>query len=157
MGACAEFPAFPPLVQGLVHEYLLSLFYAGLPSPPRTPSSTVQQYGRDSVTLTVQWQPPQYDGGAPVNYTITVSPGLSAVTTMQWNKCSSHCTLQCDTHCQYCCHQLQWQQQCCHGDHTCHRYISILMEIPKQECTCMAIGNGVAGKARVPYHFIEYS
>ena len=52
-----------------------------LPSPPRTPSSTVQQYGRDSVTLTVQWQPPQYDGGAPVNYTITVSPGLGSVTT----------------------------------------------------------------------------
>ena len=53
----------------------------GLSSPPLTPSSTVQQYGRDSVTLTVQWQPPQYDGGAPVNYTITVSPGLSPVTT----------------------------------------------------------------------------
>ena len=52
-----------------------------LPSPPRTPSSTVQQYGRDSVTLTVQWQSPQYDGGVPVNYTITVSPGLSPVTT----------------------------------------------------------------------------
>ena len=51
-----------------------------LPSPPRTPFYTVQQYGRDSVTLTVQWQPPQYDGGAPVNYTITVSPGLSPVT-----------------------------------------------------------------------------
>ena len=53
----------------------------GLSSPPQTPSSTVQQYGRDSVTLRVQWQPPQYDGGAPVNYTITVSPGLSPVTT----------------------------------------------------------------------------
>ena len=53
---------------------------AGLPSPPQTPSYTVQQYGRDSVTLTVQWQPPQYDGGASVNYTITVSPGLSPVT-----------------------------------------------------------------------------
>ena len=53
----------------------------GLPSRPRSLSSTVQQYGRDSVTLTVQWQPPQYDGGAPVNYTITVSPGLSPVTT----------------------------------------------------------------------------
>ena len=52
-----------------------------LPSPPRTPSYAVQQYGRDSVTLTMQWQPPQYDGGAPVNYTITVSPGLSPVTT----------------------------------------------------------------------------
>ena len=52
-----------------------------LPSPPRTLSSTVQQYGRDNVTLTVQWQPPQYDGGASVNYTITVSSGLSPVTT----------------------------------------------------------------------------
>ena len=54
---------------------------AGLPSPPMILSSTVQQYGRDSVTLTVQWQPPQYDGGAPVNYTIAVSPDLSPVTT----------------------------------------------------------------------------
>ena len=53
------------------------------PYPPHTPSSTVQQYGRDNVTLTVQWQPPQYDGGAPVNYTITVSPGLSPVTTSE--------------------------------------------------------------------------
>ena len=35
------------------------------------------------MTLTVQWQPPQYDGGAPVNYTITVSPGLSPVTTSE--------------------------------------------------------------------------
>ena len=52
-----------------------------LPFPPQTPSYTVQQYGRDNVTLTVQWQPPQYDGGTPVNYTITVSPGLSPVTT----------------------------------------------------------------------------
>ena len=52
-----------------------------LPSPPRTLSSTVQEYGRDNVTLTVQWQPPQYDGGAPVNYTINVSPGVSTVTT----------------------------------------------------------------------------
>ena len=51
------------------------------PSPSRTPSYTVQQYGRDSVTLTVQWQPPQYDGGAPVNYTITVSPGVGTFTT----------------------------------------------------------------------------
>ena len=33
------------------------------------------------MNLTVQWQPPQYDGGAPVNYTTTVSPGLSPVTT----------------------------------------------------------------------------
>ena len=33
------------------------------------------------MSLTVQWQPPQYDGGAPVNYTINVSPGLIPVTT----------------------------------------------------------------------------
>ena len=63
---------------------LKSLFFlllAGPPSPPQTPSSTVQQYGRDSVTLTVQWEPPQYNGGAPVNYTITVSPGVGTFTT----------------------------------------------------------------------------
>ena len=59
----------------------LSLHATGLPSPPWTPSYTVKQYGQDSVTLTVQWQPPQYDAGAPINYTITVSPGLSPVTT----------------------------------------------------------------------------
>ena len=35
------------------------------------------------MTLTVQWQLSQYDGGAPVNYTITVSPGLSPVTTSE--------------------------------------------------------------------------
>ena len=29
----------------------------------------------------LQWQPPQYDGGALVNYTITVSPGVSTVLT----------------------------------------------------------------------------
>ena len=29
----------------------------------------------------MQWQPPQYDGGAPVNYTITVSPGVGTFTT----------------------------------------------------------------------------
>ena len=55
--------------------------HTGLPSPPYTPSYTVQQYDRDSVTLTVQWQPPQYGGGAPVNYTITVSPGVGTFTT----------------------------------------------------------------------------
>jgi len=33
------------------------------------------------VSLTVQWQSPQDDGGAPVNYTITVSPGSTEVTT----------------------------------------------------------------------------
>ena len=58
------------------------LLSTAIPSLPRTPTSTVQQYGWGSVILTVQWQPPQYDGGAPVNYTITVSPGLSPVTTV---------------------------------------------------------------------------
>jgi len=33
------------------------------------------------VSLAVQWQSPQDDGGAPVNYTITVSPGSTQVTT----------------------------------------------------------------------------
>ena len=33
------------------------------------------------MTLTVQWQPPQYDGEAPVNYTITVSQGVGTFTT----------------------------------------------------------------------------
>ena len=61
--------------------YVFESLPLGLPSPPQTPSYTVQQYGQGNVTLTVQWQPPQYDGGAPVNYTITVSPGLSPVTT----------------------------------------------------------------------------
>jgi len=31
--------------------------------------------------LTAQWQPPQDGGGAPFNYTITVSPGSTEVTT----------------------------------------------------------------------------
>ena len=61
--------------------YVFCMLHAALPSLPRTPSSIVQQYGRDNVTLTVQWQIPQFDGGAPVNFTITVSPGLSPVTT----------------------------------------------------------------------------
>ena len=55
--------------------------FTGLPSPPRAPSYTVGQYGRDNVMLTVQWQSTQDDGGAPVNYTITVSPGSTQVTT----------------------------------------------------------------------------
>jgi len=41
----------------------------------------VLQYGRDSVTVILQWKPPQYDGRAPVNYTITVSPGVTTVLT----------------------------------------------------------------------------
>ena len=36
--------------------------------------------------LTVEWQSPQGDGGAPVvNYTITVSPGLVTFTTTATN------------------------------------------------------------------------
>ena len=61
---------------------LMDVFLStGLPSPPRMLYSTIQEYTRDNnVTLTVQWEPPQFDGGAPVNYTITVSPGLNPVT-----------------------------------------------------------------------------
>jgi len=29
----------------------------------------------------LQWQPPQYDGGAAVNYTITVTPNAISLTT----------------------------------------------------------------------------
>ena len=68
-------------VEWLSSCHLNSFSPTGFPSSPQPPSHTVQQYGRDSVILTVQWQPPQFDGGAPVNYTITVSPGLSPVTT----------------------------------------------------------------------------
>lgn len=50
------------------------------PCPPQTLSSTIEQYGQDNVTLTVQWSS-QCDGGAPVNYSIAVSPGLNAFTT----------------------------------------------------------------------------
>ena len=69
----------------LFRNFLIQILFlsTGLSFPPQAPSYTVQQYGRDSVNLTVQWQPPQYDGGAPVNYTITVSPGLSPVTTSE--------------------------------------------------------------------------
>ena len=35
------------------------------------------------MILTVHWQLPQYDGGAPVNYTITVSPGFTIVLTSE--------------------------------------------------------------------------
>ena len=55
-------------------------FYAGLPFPPWTPSSIVQQFNRENMTLTVQWEPPQYDDGAPVNYTIIISPDLKLLT-----------------------------------------------------------------------------
>ena len=53
----------------------------GPPSPPYNLTSTVQQYGQNNVTLTVQWQPPQYDGGNSVSYTIMVTPGVSPITT----------------------------------------------------------------------------
>ena len=88
MGACTEFPflqhspyrehVFGPGFSS--REFAVS-FLCRFTLSSQTPSSTVQQYRRDSVSLTVQWQPPQYDGGTPVNYTITVSPGLSPVTT----------------------------------------------------------------------------
>ena len=65
---------------------LIPLFsFTGLPSPPHTPSYTVQQYNQDNVMLRVQWQSPQDGGRAPVNYTITVSPGSTQVTTTATN------------------------------------------------------------------------
>ena len=75
--ACWNCHAMPLFRTRLV----LVFSFSGLPSPPLTPSYNVSQYGRDSVMLTVQWQPSQDDGGAPVNYTITASPGPTEVTT----------------------------------------------------------------------------
>ena len=44
----------------------------------------------------------------------------------QWDKHHGCCcTLQRDTHCQYCGLQLQWKQQCYHGDHQ-NWYVSSL-------------------------------
>ena len=52
-----------------------------IPSPPLRLFYAVLHYGRDDVILTVQWLPPQYDSGVPVNYTIATSPSISPVTT----------------------------------------------------------------------------
>ena len=49
----------------------------GLPSPPQAPSYNVLQYHQDTVNLTLQWQPPLYNGGTPVNYAITVTSDLT--------------------------------------------------------------------------------
>jgi len=59
--------------------------FTGLPSPPHTLSYAVQQYGQNSVMLRVQWQTPQDSGGAPVSYTVTISPGATQVTTTATN------------------------------------------------------------------------
>ena len=56
---------------------MMLLPHADLPSPPGIPSYTVQQYGQYNVNLTVEWDPPEYDGGTVVNYTITIIPGHS--------------------------------------------------------------------------------
>ena len=63
---------------------------SGLPSSPQSPTSTVQYYGPQNITVVVQWGYPQNDGGAPVvNYTVTlVGPGavhLSTSTSVQEN------------------------------------------------------------------------
>ena len=62
--------------------FITTFFTAGPPFSARNPSHSVQQYHQNDVTLSVQWQPPVYDGGAPVdNYTITVTPGGSTFIT----------------------------------------------------------------------------
>ena len=59
--------------------------FLGLPSPPQTPSYSVQHYGPHNVTVTVQWGYPESDGGAPVdNYTISGSNLMT--TTSQVNQ-----------------------------------------------------------------------
>jgi len=69
------------------------LIVADPPDPPQNVNTTDQQNGRENVILTVQWQPPEDDGRAPVSYIITVSPGsievntneTSAVVTIPYN------------------------------------------------------------------------
>ena len=53
-----------------------------MPSPPQSPTTTVQ-YGSDNLTVVVQWGYPQNDGGAPVdNYTVTLlGPGAVHLST----------------------------------------------------------------------------
>ena len=55
---------------------------SGLPSPPQSPTTTVQ-IGPDNITVVVQWDYPLRDGGAPVdNYTVTlVGPGAVHLST----------------------------------------------------------------------------
>ena len=62
-----------------------SLTTTGLSSPPRSPISAVQRHGQENATITLHWQRPQYDGGAPVSYIITVHPGFSPITTNATN------------------------------------------------------------------------
>ena len=56
---------------------------SGLPSSPQSPTTTVQYYGPQNITVVVQWIYPQSDGGAPVdNYTVTlVGPGAVLLST----------------------------------------------------------------------------
>ena len=55
--------------------------FPGLPSPPQAPSYIVKEYYQNNVTLVLSWHPPDYGGGALVNFTITVSPALGSFTT----------------------------------------------------------------------------
>ena len=57
-------------------------FPSALPPTPQNPSYTIQQHGRDNVTVTVQWQ---YDDGNSVSYIITVSPDVGTFTTSRTN------------------------------------------------------------------------
>ena len=69
-------------MQVLLFLTLMDIFLSiAIPSPPWIPSYTVEKYGQDRVILTVHWQSSQYDGGAPVSYTITVSPDVGTFAT----------------------------------------------------------------------------
>ena len=54
-------------------------FYPGQPPSPQNPGYHVQHYGPHNVTVTVQWEYPEFGGGVPVdNYTIS---GTNIMTT----------------------------------------------------------------------------
>ena len=54
-------------------KYLFCMYtLPGLPSAPQNPTPTVH-YGPHNITIVVQWDYPQSDGGTPVdNYTISL-------------------------------------------------------------------------------------
>ena len=64
----------------------------GLPSSPQNLGYHVQHYGPHNVTVTVQWEYPEFDGGVPLdNYTIsgtnimTTTSQINATLTLPYN------------------------------------------------------------------------